>query len=93
MITDIGGRYGYYCLPILWGEELIGRLDAKAARESGRFEIRLLQLEPRTRHSGALMSALGEGLGKLAIANGCDHVEILRSEPRELGRAIPLPLR
>ena len=23
-------RYGYFCLPILWGDRFVGRLDAKA---------------------------------------------------------------
>lgn len=37
--------YGYFTLPILWKERLVGRLDAKAHRARGEFEIRGLFFE------------------------------------------------
>ncbi len=39
-------RYGYFTLPILRRGELIGRLDPKAHRKEGRFEVKALHLEP-----------------------------------------------
>lgn len=38
-------RHGYFVLPLLQAGELIGRLDAKAHRREGVFEIRQLHLE------------------------------------------------
>lgn len=38
-------KYGYFLLPILHDGNLVGRLDAKAHRESGRFEIKSIHLE------------------------------------------------
>ena len=32
-------RYGYYCLPVLAGEHLIGRVDLKARRTEGTLEV------------------------------------------------------
>lgn len=32
-------RWGYYALPILFGDRLIGKLDAKAERKEGVFEV------------------------------------------------------
>ena len=29
-------RYGYFCLPLLWRGQLVGRADAKAHRQAGR---------------------------------------------------------
>ncbi|MGH8040564.1 MAG: winged helix-turn-helix domain-containing protein [Rudaea sp.] len=42
-------RFGYFVLPILHRGRLIGRLDAKAHRELGEFEIKTLHLEPDVR--------------------------------------------
>ena len=39
-------RYGYFCLPLLWRGQLVGRVDAKAHRQAGRFEVKTLYLEP-----------------------------------------------
>ena len=66
--------YGYYCLPILWGDELIGRIDAKAVRSAGVLEVRGLFLEPRVKRDARLEGALAEGIRRLAEANGCAAV-------------------
>jgi uncharacterized protein len=39
-------KFGYFTLPILVRGELVGRLDAKAHRADGVFEVRALHLEP-----------------------------------------------
>ena len=38
-------RYGYFALPILRRGELVGRLDAKAHRKEGVFEVKSVHLE------------------------------------------------
>ena len=38
-------KHGYFCLPILWNADLVGRMDCKADRKSGDFIIKRLQLE------------------------------------------------
>lgn len=39
-------RYGYFCLPLLVKGALVGRIDAKAHRQAGIFEVKALHLEP-----------------------------------------------
>ena len=39
-------RYGYFTLPILHRGALIGRLDPKAHRKDGIFEVKALYIEP-----------------------------------------------
>jgi uncharacterized protein YcaQ len=39
-------QYGYFTLPILYNNRLIGRLDPKAHRKDGVFEVKALHLEP-----------------------------------------------
>ncbi len=44
-------RWGYYTLPILWGDRLVARLDPKLDRKTGTLEIKGFWLED-SRHSG-----------------------------------------
>ncbi len=39
-------KYGYFTLPILYNNTLIGRIDPKAHRKEGIFEVKALHLEP-----------------------------------------------
>lgn len=81
-------RFGYFCLPMLWGNEFIGRVDARAARKRRVLEIKCLFLEPDTRLSDRLIHALGTGLTDFAQRNQCETVEIARTEPSSLASAI-----
>ena len=38
-------RYGYYCLPVLAGDQLIGRVDLKARRAEGRLDVLSVHFE------------------------------------------------
>ena len=38
-------QYGYFCLPLLWGQEFAGRMDAKINRKTGVLDIYNLYLE------------------------------------------------
>ncbi|NND82986.1 MAG: winged helix-turn-helix domain-containing protein [Gammaproteobacteria bacterium] len=38
-------RYGYFCLPLLWGHRFAGRMDAKIDRSSGVLHVLSLHLE------------------------------------------------
>lgn len=84
-VPEAKRRYGYFCLPILWGDEFIGRLDAKAVRATGEFEARSLQLEPEVRLDDRLIRQLADSLADFAAANNCDRVRVLETRPATLG--------
>jgi len=66
-------KYGYYCMPILAGERLVGRADLKAEREEGRLRVRALHLESR-RPPAADRKAADAAIRRLAAALGLDPV-------------------
>lgn len=51
-------KYGYFSLPILYNNALIGRLDPKAHRKEGIFEVKALHLEPGVIVDDVLVAAL-----------------------------------
>ncbi len=59
-------RYGYFTLPILRRGTLIGRLDAKAHRKEGLFEVKTLHLEPSVKSDEGLVEDLAGALVECA---------------------------
>ena len=62
-------RYGYYCLPVLAGEHLTGRVDLKARRAEGTVEVLSTHLES-TRPAARDREALRRALERFAASVG-----------------------
>jgi uncharacterized protein YcaQ len=74
-------RYGYFTLPILRRGALAGRVDAKAHRRSGVFELKSLVLEPGVRTSERFAADVAGALARCARWHGCAEVSVGRTEP------------
>lgn len=81
-------RYGYYSLPILYRNALVGRLDAKAHRKVGLFEVKSLHLEPRVRVDDDLVAELAGALRDCAGWHGTPEVLVRGSNPPGLSRLV-----
>ena len=80
--------YGYYVLPVLRRGEIVARLDAKAHRRDGMFEVKALYMEPRVRVTDAVVNDIAGAITEAAAWHGTPHVEIARTEPRKLRAAL-----
>jgi uncharacterized protein YcaQ len=76
--------FGYFSLPILWRERLVGRLDAKAHRKEGIFEVKGLHLEAGVEPDEALASDLASTLRECATWHKTPSVKVNRSDPTVL---------
>ncbi|MBU0596102.1 winged helix DNA-binding domain-containing protein [Candidatus Bipolaricaulota bacterium] len=73
--------FGYFVLPVLWRDQLVGRLDPKADRKERRFLVKALWFEPGFDGIDAALPAFADALARLARFNGCDAVELDRIDP------------
>src|SRR5512134_2996748 len=71
-------KYGYFTLPILYNNRLIGRLDPKAHRKEGIFEVKALHLEPGVVVDDALVAEVKSALQACAAWHKTPQV-IVRS--------------
>jgi uncharacterized protein len=67
-------RYGYYVLPLLWRDRIVGRADLKSERSDGALVVKAFHREDGVRASAALDAALDRALAKLARAIGLERV-------------------
>lgn len=77
--------YGYFSLPILYRDQLVGRLDPKAHRKTGELTVNNLHLEPWFigKDDERFYLQLAGTLHDFSTFNGTDHVTIQRSDPPE----------
>jgi uncharacterized protein YcaQ len=81
-------RYGYFTLPILRRGALIGRLDPKAHRQTGRFEVKSLHLEPGIRPTAALVADLADALHRCAAWHTTPEITLGAIHPPELAEPL-----
>lgn len=74
-------QYGYYVLPILHGDRLIGRLDPKMDRQSGKLHINSLFLEDGTPQDAATGRAVLAAIDELATFLGAKEIVYHRPLP------------
>ncbi len=74
-------KFGYFVLPILWGEEFAGRLDPKADRKAKTLLIRNLVLEDGFSDYDAFLPSLAAKLWDMARFNGCKEIRIEKTSP------------
>jgi uncharacterized protein YcaQ len=73
-------RYGYYVLPILHGDRLVGRVDPAMDRRSGRLVVHALHAEPDA--PAAAGPAVATALQDLAAFLGADGFDLRRQTAR-----------
>lgn len=77
-------NHGYFVLPILFGEDFVGRLDPKADRAGKKLVVRSLAIEPGFADFDRLVPELGRALGGFARFNGCQTVLLEDVQPKKL---------
>lgn len=85
--------FGYFCLPILYGDKFVGRFDPKADRDSKIFHVKSIYFEEGFKPDELFNQAFLEKLQAFAIFNGCESIQIGQADKlwrKEINRLILL---
>jgi uncharacterized protein YcaQ len=80
-------------MPILWGENFIGRLDPKAERKDKKLIIRTLLFENDFSQYEKLLPVLARKLKEMAGFNDCHEVVIQKVKPSKIIKSLQKLLR
>ncbi len=77
-------QYGYFCLPLLYRDEFIGRMDCKAHRKISQLEIKFLYLEQSDFDEDLVIAAFVEAITQFCHFQNCDSVSLTNAHPNHL---------
>ena len=80
--------WGYFCLPILDRDRLVGRFDPKLERGKGVLRLKKLYLEPGVRPSGRLASSVARTMRDFMRFHDATDLVIEHSDPQEFGNRL-----
>ncbi len=81
-------EWGYYCLAILHGDRLVGRLDPRLDRKQGKIYIEALYLESGVEPEERLLSSIAVALKDFMAFHGANECILRKSRPRNIAKAL-----
>lgn len=78
-------KWGYFCLPILHRDRVIGRFDPKLERETGTLRLKALYLEPGIQPDEEMVASVAAAMRDFMAFHHAQSVVIERSDPAEFG--------
>ena len=73
-------KYGYYTLPVLWGERFIGRIETVADHKNRTLRVKNIWFEPGIRPTKKILSSIDRTLKRFSKFNDCAAVEVMSRE-------------
>ena len=64
-------KYGYYVLPVLYGDRLVGRIEPKTDRKANSLTVQNIWFEPGVRQTKTLSGMIDKAVCRLTRFNGC----------------------
>ncbi|MCC5903784.1 MAG: YcaQ family DNA glycosylase [Halomonas sp.] len=92
-VPEAKRQYGYFCLPLLYCDEFIGRMDCKAHRKTKHLEVKFLHFEPHAFDEGPLVTAFVEAITQFCHFQQCDSVSLTNVHPEYLTQRLRSALK
>lgn len=81
-------EWGYFCLPILHKNRLVGRFDPKLERKKGELVLRALYLEPGIEPEDELVAGVAEAMRDFLNFHHAKALVLEASSPKEFGQKL-----
>ena len=81
-------KYGYYSMPILHHDRLVGRFDPKLERKTGTLILRALYLEPSVRPGPELVAGVAGAMRDFLRFHVARELIVEHSEPAAFGKRL-----
>lgn len=69
-------KYGFYVLPVLYGERFVGRIEAVAEKKTGVLTVKNIWFEDGVRQTKKLLSEIEKCVKRFAKFNGCKEIRV-----------------
>ena len=86
-------QYGYFCLPLLYRDEFIGRMDCKAYRKISHLEIKSLHFEQHNFDEDLVIVAFVDAITQFCHFQKCDSVSLTKAHPKHLTQCLHSALK
>jgi len=83
-VPEAKRQYGYFTLPLLLGDEFVGRIDCKAHRAQNLLVVNNIWLEPNVSVNDELGQYFYDALTRYASDLNCDSVKIKSADNKRL---------
>ena len=67
-------KYGYFCLPVLYGDNFVGRIDCKNNRKTKTLHINKIHYESKFKSSSIFKKEMENALELFSEFNQCDKI-------------------
>ena len=81
-------RYGYFSLPLLFKDQMVGRIDCKALRAEKTLRVNAAFIEVDEKMQPQVCRALAKALDTFSAFQGCDKVVIENVVPQSCASAL-----
>lgn len=85
-VPEAKRQYGYFCLPLLYRDAFIGRMDCKVHRKKRHLEIKFLHFEPHRFDECLVATAFVEAITQFCHFQQCDSVSLTHVRPDHLAQ-------
>lgn len=92
-VPEAKRQYGYFCLPLLYRDAFVGRMDCKVHRKTSHLEIKNLYFEPHSFDENRVVSAFVEAIVQFCHFQKSDSVALNTVQPEHLTQRLRSALK
>lgn len=77
-------QFGYFAMPIIWNDRIVGRLDPKVERKTNTLTLENIELTLAMKKDKDAIDAIQQELAAFMAFHKCEQFEIERAKPAKL---------